>query len=582
MISRADRDRVRRFATGYFALFSANTRGRRGVLLAILVLSVVGAVGQGGSAALIGLTINAMQDERFSSVDPVVLLAVAGAVLLVVTFVSAWATFAASRKGRAIARETHERLVGTALTRFDRPGALDRPGMPRNQGELTRVVMRDCTHSGNALETILRNVEPILRVVVSMGILFSIDAFITAVMLPMFLVLLPVIRALVYNVHRDSNSFFEGRLVDMLHSLTGSISRANAVSWARTDTDPDYYREHLRDDPEVRQFFDENDRLQLVSAKTQFGVGLTSSIVLVAGLLLTGYLASSERLSWGTALTFLLAFRTALMSLRTVVSSATTLGLYFPAVERLQRFIAQDAPAAVDSGAHEIVLRSSGAIREGLESVALLPGDVAALQSPSEPSRTGKAAMLAPLTASAVSAGPLTTGLVHVGIRAAIVDEPLGSRVLGPASDTEHRRAVESALAEAGVADELEALAAGWDTVLDQAGWENVSRGLRLVLLAATARRQPGTAVAFSLSHLTATEDRARAQAIELLSGKILLVVHTGAPLRMSRASVVIVCSDTEVLGIGDFDWYDRTRDQQPEFVADAGEQSGDVVSLGM
>lgn len=546
--------RIRRFVGAYAALVRRALIGHTPTLLLLIALSIASAFAFGAVAALIGIIINAMQSGDLHGLSGSQIPIVGGLVLLVLAALSALSAFAAAKVTRRIARSTQVRTLAALLTKLDTSTALSNPAMPTTRGELTRLLMRDSNHIANAVEVILRALEPAIRFVVFASILLYINPIATLIAVPFALILVPILRVLVSGVRRDSSEFFEARVVSMIRRLSTTIIDINAVPWRRTDTHPDWADEHLRTDPDIRDYLDYNDRIQLASARVNLGVNLAGSILLVVGVLIAASIAIHDNTSWGTALTFLVAFRSALAALQSGLSTMSSMGMFYPALQRTNAFLNEtpldpsttpitDTPSSPLR--FPLTLRASTTIDNSPEQAHLNPGDILALQTNTEPARTSLIALLTPLVTSS-SQPALFASTDILAPRATLTNAPLSTRIPDPAT----RATIDAAAHELDITTPVP-----WNDTLTQAQWDTLDRKLRLLLIAGAGASLPGSVIAIDIAHLVSTSPRAVERAYELLAHKLVLITTRAKPLPICKPTLVALCDYQTVRALGDMDW---------------------------
>ncbi|MEM7623712.1 MAG: hypothetical protein AAF235_10985, partial [Planctomycetota bacterium] len=383
-------DGVRRVASSYAVLFARSTVGRRRTLAVSVAFAVIGGIGQGAMAPLVGYAVHSIQAASTAGSSLVPAVAIWGVALLAVTGLGAWAAFESARWARRVARGLHVHQIDEIIGAVSRSDSVMNTGMPVKRGDLNRLALRDPMQASSAIEMLIVLVEPLARVVFSVLVLVWVGGVLSLVLLPAFLVLGPLLYKLVWRIGRDSRAFYEEHVVRMWGAVAGQVARADAMRLGDDRDEP----ARLLMNPEIASFLDENDRMQLANSRVQFASGVLFSFLLAAALMLCGWLAVTGRLEWGPTLAFLLALLTVVRGMRVVVNVLSQLGKFYPAVKRLNAFAVGASPSSQRGVSWPIELTDDG------RTLRLEPGVRVGLVTDAAVSRSGLRLLLRPIAPS--------------------------------------------------------------------------------------------------------------------------------------------------------------------------------------
>ncbi len=560
---------IRRFQQAYLWMARDHLKAHKAEVAWIVVLNAIGAVAQGGIIAFIALAVDLLASGGTfgvpfldSLLDTTLAKLVGfGIALLIIVLIGAWATYVTLVRTRQLARLFHERCMVRAVGAFERGSTLSHPGMPPARSEVKRAVVRDSNQLGNALETMVRMVEPCFRLIVAIILLVVISRTITLYLLPLLAILLPVIYKLNTHIQSISKRYFEHSVVG-LHQRVGKILRRvnvqNVLRSSRPAVDP-------RDDEIVRSYLDQYDRLVLSQVRVQFVIALASALLPVLALLIGGYLASQGELSWGLLLAYLIALRQLVIAIRAFQGFLTTLSLFYPAIKRHRR-LCEEAPLEDHDSDNEvpehITVTSAHDLPDGEDQVILQPGQPTIYVLEESVERINLADVVAPLAQDKET--PRTfwrRNTCFIDARAKVIDASL-VEVLGQDPDGSRRERSADWLEAMGVADQFDQAIGALDTPITAALWDDIDDALRLAILTCPLASDTRRLILLDARWLRRVDKATAVKLLEKLADRFVLLVTTGMSIPARFSKKVIVVRQGRVAGLGDTEWFERVRSQ--------------------
>lgn len=580
-----------RFTSGYRWVIRDHLPGNRVRVAVVAALAVVGALAQAGGIAIVAIAVDylARPDaaaspriqwliERLDEParawatgligDRAAMLGLFATAVLLLVLTGTWAAYAAIVRTRAMGRSLQLKCSKRCLHILSGTSSLDHPGMPSDQGEFRRLMMRDSIFLSKAFEGIVRSLDPVLRMVVLGLLLLWIEWRLTLVITPFFLVFLPLIYGLGRGVKRDSQRFYESTLIAMFGRVIAAVGLVDRVGVPRVVSPSRRFDEMFEADPQVREYFDEFDRIQLAHERVQFAVGALGSLLIVGALVAGGYLAQHQLLSWGRVLAYMIGLRQALASIQAVMSQMASLTMAFPAVERYVRFCSLAPPAAAETEVvpdrlhvDRITVDSDLTLAGSAPSAVLEPGKATFYVCEWPLSRINIERVARPL----VECGTLSWELMRdracfVGPRAMLPPGPIRSSLLGAEPGGEDEVRVLGWLDYLGVLEELDSLPDGLDTELTPELQEGFSDALKMALVVLPALLEDRPLLLLDMWTIRRAGKEEAGAMLQLLDERIVLLCANGLTLPRDLAETVIVAQDARVAGIGSLEWFETVK----------------------
>lgn len=583
---------AQKFIKAYAWVLRDHIPSNKHKLISILVLSVVGALAQGVSIAFIAFAVNYMENQTLTGIpvldrilgSQMTLILIFAICLLALVLTGAKAAYAAMVKARALARSYHLKCAKRCLSILSRYTVIDHPGLPQNEGEFRRLLLRDSIHLGNSMEIMLKMLEPFLRSAVAIVILFWINWQLSIITVPLFVVFVPGIYGVTSSIQRDSNRFFEATLVGMFKNVSSIVGAANVQNLQYASGKHISIEEMYEANPAVQEYFDQYDRIQLANGRVQLTVAGLSSVLIVWVLLAGGYFATVSLLSWGLVLAYLMAVTQVLASIRMIMSFITSLSIFYPAVYRYQN-LCESAPRD-DSGpssdriltfsSHPITIKSDEVLPGGKGSVELIPGKPRFYLNDYSVNRFTLKDVLEPLAVSAsLDCSELARQTCFIGPKAILPPGSIRRTLIGDDPNGEREKEIWRYLDLMGLHGEIQELDAGLDTMVDPALWQGLSYSLKMALVVMPVLFDIRQIILLDMWVMHWAEEKPKKAMLELLKEKILLLVANGLSIPITLADSVIIVQNGRISGIGSLQWFEKIKPDvknigQPAVAADS------------
>lgn len=563
---------AKRFLTAY--LWIVRTHFRRSVpqVLLILGLSSASAFAQGSVIAFIAFVLHHLQDPKAIGIgwidqllaNRITALLLLGGCLGVLAISAACANYLSALRSRALARKLHQRTGARILAITTRLHESPPSLQISDSGHIHQAVMRNATLVGRASETMLRMVEPAARAFVMLFIILNTDARFALVLLPYFLVLVPGLYRVGMRVTIDSRSLYE----ESVHHVGTRVSALARMTQYRgagaTHGSGDAIESYFNTNEHINRYFDQYDAMILAAQRMQFLGATVGSVFLGVALIVAGYLAASQHLSWSVAMALLLAIWQLQNSIRACMNMTATLNRFYPFVMQT-RTLLEAEHALTDTGQPagqtiHLAAPDGAAGVASTDALVLTPGHPAFLMT-DQP--VGRLRMVANLTPLARSSGvDLNWWLANTGFAShqyQHVGTSLGEALVGYPPDAAALTRLNTMLRTLQLRDAVDQLPDGLDTLITIDRWSDLPLTLRYAIavlpLAFTDCR-----VLVCAADLLQTLGPA---AIETLGRDRFLLIHAdSADVDRTLADQFIVLQDGELLGFGDSAWFASIEDQ--------------------
>ncbi|MCC7410756.1 MAG: hypothetical protein IT495_03870 [Gammaproteobacteria bacterium] len=563
---------ARRFVTNYARLVGPFLAAHRAALVTVTLLAALGALAQGAVVGFLVFAVHTVEGggsvgvawlDAFAS-NRLLAAPVLAAAMAAMLLAGAWATLSASRRTRALGRAFHQSCVRDGIIALDGSSSLAGASLPENPTLLRRTILLGSNQLGNALEDIVRMIEPVFRCLIALFILLWISAPLTLVVLPLLAVFVPIVYRASSRATQDAERFFHAASMELFARVGATIDAVNASNVGR---EPGFERElerFLDDESGGRNYFDSLDRMRLSHATAHFGVSLATSGLLVFVMLAVLYLAGAQRISWGLVLGYLLSLAHLLQSGRTLQSYVTSLSIFYSSARKQLALRDNAVPAqaagdddAVRDAGDTLVLTSAQRWPGGSPALTVQRGDPVLVLAEPPLDRTGLRALIVPLAGA--SSAPLAfwrRNVCFVGARARPAEWALGT----PGAIQARVRALESAAvadiaARAGLQAKLATLRLRLARDPVAAQWDRVDRDLRAVLLLAPVAADERAIVLVDLAVLPAATSAARTPLVATFAGRFVFFVTRTVPLANGSGGCIVAVMDGEIAGIGSREW---------------------------
>lgn len=560
--------RARNFTAAYAWLTATHLRRHIGLVIGVAGLGFLSAVAQGGVIGFVVLSLRTVQNPHkvgIPGIDellarPGTALVVFGICLTAISGLGTLARYNAARCCRRIGRLFHERIIADSIALMHAIPAFPASLGFQDEGQFQRAVTRNGAVLGRTTESFVRMIEPTLRLVVGIGILFIIDARLAFILVPLFGLLLPVLYISGMQLRRGAESFYEESTVEFGRRVRDVVQYLNSQNVADTPEERVRVREMVNEASDVRLYLDQFDAMTLASEKVQFMVNSASATVLGLALIGAGWLATSGQIEWSQAMASLMALWQVQSAAQQVGANLSMLNRFYPFITQTRRVLSAERPdqpvpaSAVVPGTarDEVGISLPRAAGDGTDAVHLGPGDRACLVCDVPLDRIRLEGVLRPLV------GPTGRPMAwwhanarFVSNRYRVLHRPL-SELLATAPGTDYR----GLLDDLGVAGEVNNATGADDAPMTPAHWASLSGPARAVLslLPALADRRPILLCDGRLIHGLRRDISARL--MDLFTDRLVLIHFSDPTTRLYLAPTFIVCREQRFLGAGSPEWY--------------------------
>lgn len=576
-------ERVRRFLGVYHWVIREQLLIRKGRLTLALSLSAVGALAQGGVIGFIAFTVNYLQNPRTFGIawldrildHTLLMLAIFGLILFCIALIGASSTFASSILARSMARASHKQSSVMALSIMIGSSSLDHPGLPDSEGGLRRLIVRNTTHLGKAVETLISLAAPMWRMLVMAGILLSVDLKLSLTIAPLFLLLIPLSYWLSSGVQRDAKRFYEEAVMRMATRVGSIVKMINSQNTLIGPKWVDHFTQLYVADEGVQSYFDEFDRLQLAQERVQFAMSVVTSVFIVFALIVGGYMAASNAMPWGLVVSFLLALLIFVNSIKTTQALVTNLSVFYPAVSQYRQFVLNDhssqgAGTEIDPGKEKprdvkrIELACEEVAPGGDRILSLEKGNPVYYVTPQRMNRLNLAEVIEPISKIAsVPRDFFIEQTCFVDCRSSPRTGHLRQNLVGMCSDERLEHLVELVVDRLNLKDEIEGLPEGLKTILTPEVWEELSPSLTLGIMIGPLLTDERSIVLLDLALFKQVELETAQAALDLLAGKYILLVTQRLGTPRWLADRVIAVDDRQTIQIGSLKWYEEIEQRE-------------------
>jgi len=542
---------TRRFVSAYRWMAGTHLRPNWKRVASIGIFSAVSAGAQGGVIGFIAFALDAIQHpDRYGLADlvddhQILVLCTFGAALGCIAAIGAFANYAATRTARSLGRSLHERCADETIKSLAALHTLP-DSMPFDEPQLIRLVSRNGMLLGRTTQALVGVIEPLLRLVVAMGILVYIDVRLAVVMIPLVVLMLPGLLRVGSNVKSTSESYYDKSAPEMGRHARSIVSSINNQDMYEGDHRVERYEGLFLDDRRVQTYLDEYDTINLANARVRLFMNSASSTVLGFALIGSAYLAITNVMTWPMVMLFLMALWQLQRALVQCGSLFAILNLFYPFVAQSRSIMSPPGTDSAPGLEIPLILHSLG----DCASVTLRVGDRVALVTDTPLDRIHIASLLEPVAEQCgVETEELVCSLAFVTDRYKVQDQRIGEALECAPDDPLLDR-----LGIRGLVDELED---GLDTRLDTEGWNQLPAELKTALCLVPASRSTRPVLALDARLLKRLSTSARSVYDTMFTDRLMLLHSQGPAHADGMAELYLVVTDHRLVGWGNQDWFD-------------------------
>ncbi|MCH8259519.1 MAG: ABC transporter ATP-binding protein [Planctomycetes bacterium] len=545
-------------------------RNAKGQFVLIFALSVLGVIARLGVIAVLMTFVHAQTSGR-----PVVVggfelpsdtgfwtLTLWGGLVLVFSVVTGLANYLAEVRNFRLAREAMNRAV-------DRTLAVVAAGQSRplavwaNEGMKAmarKVVMGDAMMLARSVLLIGGFTVSVTTFVIAVVALFILNAQLTAILAPVFLIYAVPFYKLnraVVNASRD----YDDRRLERARVLGGLLNFASQTHYPGV-TRP-AWADLYQADPSVSGTMDAFRGIIMPRRRVAFLQDVFLGVVLLVLLVVFGSFLVSDELAWLPFVSYFVALRFAITGMGGTATMVTAVNRFVPQLHRLKEFASLDVEAAavgIDEDAKLWTFHAVGPeLEESAPSATPQPGDVVACidPCPTDSYRLVEFCQRLLGTTNRTKCNRLLGAMFYCGdVRSfpglSVVQLLTGEKEPDTSTVDEAKRVLE----RFGVLNEIEALPLGMETTLGPESTEGLSPLCLYALRLTPGVRSSRQYFVLDWKPLARMGSKATQAIFDVLSDRIvMLAFNRPAKDILSHASVVFLLDDHALCGITTPHW---------------------------
>ncbi len=567
--------KIRNFLSNYVWLVKDGVEGRKKEVIAIALAILVGVLAQGGTVAFLAFFVNIIQSQKktgFSFLDNkagnnlATLLFMSG-VLFALLLLNAVSSYYVAVKSRALARAFHTKCSSRVLRLFNRLRVVDAALFDYSPQRVKKLAIRNSMLMGKSIEMFLQTAHPVFSLICVLAVVLKLNLKLSLIVFPFFVFVLPFLYKLSADIQRDSKTFYEASIKNMANRIRGVLAFLNATNVDAPDRERGIDRLFLGVN-DVRNYYDNFDKVHLADNKAVFITSTFKSFFLVLVLIVSGYGALHNSLSWGLILAYIMAMQSVVNNLQSLSGNLSNMNRFYPFISSYIDFcnctkgLVGKIPEKRAPAAREITIKARPSPSAGQGVVTLKPGDRALYFNKHCLSRVNFHYVISPLIPS--SSLPEDAWILSDFVSHADKYFPgtLYSNVAGEEVDGQKAEAVARLLKDMNLSDELNSLPDGLHTVITDVLWEGFSDSLKLAVKTLPLVFSGGAIVFIESEAVKMADHRTVLKLWEMLADRFVFITahhygHGGEPFDVKT---IIVSDDHGIVGIGDREWFDTVK----------------------
>lgn len=560
----------------------------------VTFLDLLGASAQGVLIGFISILGNKLESDAAQPIpytditidSNITLIVIAASILFLLLIISAWASYRAAINIRVLGRLYHQKCARRTLKEFSEMDYGPGTGASVPIAKIQSHTIRNPIHLGKFLETIVRILQPSLRLIVVIGSLIWLDPKLAFTVLPAFVFLLPIVYRFSSVVQNESRLFFNqsgqelGALVQRYLQNLNSSSMHHYSVRNLFDTEAGL-------DSRVTNYFDSFDAIQLADERMQLRSASFRAFIFSFSILVFGAYAIAGDRSWSSMAAFMGGLLFTLNSLQGLTSIFVTLNRFYPQVRDYHDFLEQarnESAKKVKQLVPDIIkLQIEPTLDDSLNSIELQVGNQAVLWTVTPINRAAYSSIVIPLVQATV--GPASKCWSQADLVSAdfmYYPDTIRRNFGVDINDTRKWDDMLSICDSLGVCNEIEMLESGWDTPMNDAVWRGLSPMARatLRLVPATQRFEKILFVDYRI--IDPVTDTQRSCLFSLLEKKHIILVSGRANVVYPDNITIIILENGKITGIGHAEWFEKQRERLASIVTDnmQGSMTADDTSI--
>ena len=326
--------RVANFLQVHINLIKKGCAGYRVDVAIIAILSMLAAALSGAAFGLLGFFARLLSQSEAAIELPVIglvldrdqitLLLAGGLLMLFVG--AALMSYVASVKARRLARAYQMLSASQAMGSAQRNVGL-RPGW--NKLLVRYLVVRDSLHSGKALETLIRMLEPAAYLICGLLIMLSIHPVGALSGIVLLLTLVPVLYLVGSKIQGNSRAYFQRAMADHGGLISAKLNELDTSSFPAQAAAPSFAHSYREDDKTIH-FYDGYDSMQLAPAQTSVVVSIFAGIAIAIVVMVFSKLAANGIAEWDDVIVFVGGYLLLLRSCQHLGGHLAALHRFYP------------------------------------------------------------------------------------------------------------------------------------------------------------------------------------------------------------------------------------------------------------
>jgi len=262
-------------------------------------------------------------------------------IVTILGLLGAWLCWRAMYISRKVARDYRVALGGQMIEQVascpvEKSTLSLKQGLP---GNISNIFLRGPLQTAVAARLVLTLVRPVVMILSFLVVLIVLSWKLTAILLPLLLLPLPLIYALNRSTHGASHRFYLGggrkRFAGVLKS---AVSEANLMQVSSPETGA-LVRKEYEENKEVNVALDDYDFSTLARPRSQFYTSIFQALLIGAGVFGFGLAAIRGWLSWEIIIGALIALKGVQQAVTVMWGMVASLVRKAPVVRNTQQFV---------------------------------------------------------------------------------------------------------------------------------------------------------------------------------------------------------------------------------------------------
>jgi hypothetical protein len=522
----------------------------------IIVASMGGAFAQGATIWLLSLILRVMEDDlsiqvpmtSFTLEQNFASLAFIVAVLFALQLASAVLLYASAIQARAVARSYHQKMALRTLRAYCAAPSVSCDLFSHVSSPIRRSIVRNPKIMGKAVENMATSIRTVFLAIAYIIVMFTLTVEISLCIIPAFVLVMPFLYRLGTSTQEAARSYYDRAVKNMSAHVRRQIQVGGQTNLHR-DLYPDRAEQTYLDDPVVRQYYDYYDRLLLSVDRSVLITGMFRPLLLTAILLVLGWFALADAYPWSVILPFVLALFQLMNNVQSLAATIAVFHRHYPRILQYFEVVPVIEDEAIRSPSHADPARSID-----IAGTQLVQGDVALYFTEMPLTLLTFQEVLRPLRDA--SSGSEEHWRYPSFVGKGYVPPSVSLHDMLP----ETRGWISELLVGMGLSSEIDL-----DTPLDEAMWMTLSPEVQSTIIMLDLRAADSEVVFLDAEILGMLRPDFVASLLDLLAGKILVLVSAHRRTECERAKIYLQTENGHLTGSGDAEWWRQEREKHRE-----------------